>query len=58
MNSHVLLIAITVHQLENRADVMAAELHFVMQMALGGIVSSVSQILSPLKKLSFSMSPM
>lgn len=46
-------MAISVHQLENQADVMADELHFMMQMALGGIVPWVSQILSPFKKSHF-----
>lgn len=48
-----LVIAISVHQLENQADVMTDELHFMMQMALGGIVSQESQLLSPFKKSHF-----
>lgn len=44
-----------VHQLENQADIMADELHFMMQMALGGIVFRVSQILSPFKNLVFNV---
>lgn len=34
---------------------MADELHFMMQMALGGIVFHVSQILSPFKNLIFNV---